>query len=379
MKYNDNNKPLVCMQTQSTCYKKTKPIKVLGVLWHSTGANNPNLKRYVQPSDNASDRAKMLAIIGTNKNRNDMNHITRQMGVNAWIGRLANGEVATVQAMPWNYQPWGCGNGNKGSCNDGWIQFEICEDGLNDPQYATRVYAEACELTAYLCKMFDIDPHAMVKFKGVDIPTIIDHRDSALLGFGCNHGDVAHWFPKLIGKTMANVRDDVAAIMGSGESADTPVDTSPQLTLGYRILSEGAKGDDVVELQEKLLKLGYKLPEYGADGDYGAETMAAVLNFQTKNSLEADGVFGPMSLAKLNELLKATETKEETPSAPETFEVTVTGGAVNVRNAPSTATGKVVYIVKKGDVLTAVGTDTATGWYKLTDGNYISNTYTTKS
>jgi hypothetical protein len=49
MKYNANNKPLVCMQTHSTCYKGTRTMTPLGVLWHSTGANNPNLKRFVQP------------------------------------------------------------------------------------------------------------------------------------------------------------------------------------------------------------------------------------------------------------------------------------------------------------------------------------------
>jgi hypothetical protein len=47
MKYNINNKPLICMQTNSTCYKKTSTMTPLGILWHSTGANNPNLKRYV--------------------------------------------------------------------------------------------------------------------------------------------------------------------------------------------------------------------------------------------------------------------------------------------------------------------------------------------
>ena len=78
MKYMENNKPLVCMQTQSTCYKGTRKMKVLGVLWHSTGANNPNLKRYVQPDDNAPDRAGMLALLGTNEYKNDWNHIDRQ-------------------------------------------------------------------------------------------------------------------------------------------------------------------------------------------------------------------------------------------------------------------------------------------------------------
>ena len=50
-----------------------------------------------------------------------MNHIDREMGVNAWIGKLADGTVTTVQALPWNYRPWGCASGSKGSCNSGWI------------------------------------------------------------------------------------------------------------------------------------------------------------------------------------------------------------------------------------------------------------------
>ena len=200
MKYNSTNKPLICMQTQSACYKGTRPMTVRGVLWHSTGANNPNLSRYVQPSDNAAgaaagaavaadsaagavDRQQMLLILGTNKYGNDINHTTRQMGVNAWIGRLANGEIATVQAMPWDYKPWGCGNGSRGSCNDGWIQFEICEDGLNDRDYAMAVYREACELTAYLCRMFGIDPRGTVRFNGVTVPRSSTTREAALWGW----------------------------------------------------------------------------------------------------------------------------------------------------------------------------------------------------
>ena len=108
---------------------------IKGILWHSTGVNNPWVKRYVQPSDNAPNKAKMLTVLGTNAYQNDWNHIERQAGLNAWIGKLADGTVATVQTMPWNYRPWGCGSGNKGSCNNGWIQFEICEDSLRDKTY----------------------------------------------------------------------------------------------------------------------------------------------------------------------------------------------------------------------------------------------------
>lgn len=221
MKYSEKNKPMVCMMTQSTCYRQTKKMKVLGVLWHSTGANNPNLKRYVQPDDNAADKDLMIKLLGRNTYGNDWNHTSVQAGLNAWIGKLADGTVATVQTMPWDYRPWGCGSGSKGSCNNGWIQFEICEDGLNDAEYFAKVYKEACELTAYLCKMFGIDPKGSVKVNGVTVPTTLCHADSHKLGLGSNHGDVLHWFPKF-GKSMDTVRADVAALMGA--ASDTAVD-----------------------------------------------------------------------------------------------------------------------------------------------------------
>ena len=218
MKYSANNKPLVCMQTQSTCYKGTSEMTVKGVLWHSTGAKNPNLKRYVQPSDNAKDRAEMLRLLGTNSSKNDWNHIIRNAGLNCWIGKLADGSITTVQTMPWDYKPWGCGSGPKGSCNNGWIQFEICEDDLNNKEYFNKVYAEACEITAYLCEMFNIDPYGTVTVNGVKVPTILCHADSYDLGLGSNHGDIDHWFP-LHGKSMATVRDDVAKLLNKIDAA----------------------------------------------------------------------------------------------------------------------------------------------------------------
>ena len=221
MKYSASNKPLVCMQTQSTCYKGTSVMNIKGVLWHSTGANNPNLKRYIQPSDNAKDRESWIKLLGANTSKNDWNHITRQAGLNCWIGKLANGTVTTVQTMPWSYKPWGCGSGSKGSCNNGWIQFEICEDGLTDKNYFNKVYQEACEITAYLCDLYDIDPKGTVTVNGVKVPTILCHADAHKLGFGSNHGDVNHWFSKH-GKTMADARNDVAKLMKASTSTTAP-------------------------------------------------------------------------------------------------------------------------------------------------------------
>jgi N-acetyl-anhydromuramyl-L-alanine amidase AmpD len=188
-----------------------------GVLWHSTGANNPSLKRYVQPSDvkpaeDTYTKEQWLAILGKNKYNNDWNHIERQAGLNCWIGKLADGTVTTIQTMPWDYRPWGCGSGSKGSCNSGWMQFEICEDNLTDKDYFEAVYKEACEITAYYCKMYNINPKGTVVHEGVTVPTILCHYDSYKLGLGSNHGDVDHWFKKY-GKTMETVREDVAKLL----------------------------------------------------------------------------------------------------------------------------------------------------------------------
>lgn len=228
MKYSESNKPLVCMMTQSTCYKGTSKMTPKGILWHSTGANNPTLKRYVQPDDNASNKAQLIELIGKNQYGNDWNHIDRQAGLNCWIGKLADGTVTTVQTMPWDFKPWGCGSGSKGSCNNGWIQFEICEDGLADKTYFDKVYKEACEITAYLCKMYNIDPNGTVTVNGVKVPTILCHYDSYKLGLGSNHGDVDHWFPKH-GKSMATARADVAALLAADAPAtpSTPAEPAP--------------------------------------------------------------------------------------------------------------------------------------------------------
>ena len=207
-----------CFMTQSTCYRGTTRGRPVGILWHDTGAGNPELRRYVQPDDNDPSRADLLKLLGKNQYANDWNHQSVQAGLNAWIGKLANGSVASVQTMPWDYRPWGCGGGEKGSCNGDpnvanspyWIQFEICDDGYKEKSYFNAVYREAVELTAYLCKEFGIDPNGTVKYNGVSVPTILCHADSNRLGLGSAHGDVLDWFRKM-GKTMDDVRRDVSA------------------------------------------------------------------------------------------------------------------------------------------------------------------------
>jgi N-acetyl-anhydromuramyl-L-alanine amidase AmpD len=178
--------------------------------------------------------------------------------------------------MPWDYKPWGCGSSSKGSCNNGWVQFEICEDNLTDRAYFEAAYQEACEFTAYICKLYGLNPKGTANLNGVNVPVILCHQDSFRLGLGSNHSDVYHWFNRY-GKTMDNVREDVASFMGGTYSAPTTTTQPTQTQVPAGMLGLGSEGAKVKELQENLLKLGYKLPKWGADGDFGEETLEAVL------------------------------------------------------------------------------------------------------
>lgn len=310
MKYSNQNPLLQCMQTHSTCYQGTRQMQVLGVLWHSTGANNPNICRYVQPYETDPNYNEMVKIIGKNSNKNDWNHIYKSAGLNAWIGKLANGEVSTVQTMPWNYRPWGCGSGSKGSCNNGWIQFEICEDSLNSKDYCEKVYKEACELTAYLCKLYNIDPNGYVSMNGVQVPTILCHHDSYKLGMGSGHVDIDHWFPKY-GLSMDTARQDICKLMNieyKPNSTPTPTNntTGGTFTVNYPVLSKaknsGKYNEQVKQMQLGLIALGYNLGADGADGYFGNMSDTAVRNFQKKNGLTVDGVYGEASFKKMHGL-----------------------------------------------------------------------------
>lgn len=411
MKYSESNKPLVCMHTESRCYTNSYDMTVLGVLWHSTGANNPTLKRYVQPSSNDPNRAKLLELIGKNPYGNHYNRQGLSVGVNAWIGKLADGSVTSVQTLPWNMRPWGCGGGSRGSCNSGWIQFEICEDNLKNKTYFDAIYKEACELTAYWCKLYNLNPLGTVNFGGQNVPVILCHADSHDLGLGSNHGDVLHWF-KYYGKTMDDVRRDVAALMNEtvskpvAPSTPTPAPTTNEIYRirktwadsksqvgAYRnltnakaacdkagkaysifnssgkkvypvepaptqntqsnsrpVFSRGSTGAAVVELQTKLKELGFDCK--GIDGNFGGNTLAALVSFQKERGLEPDGVCGPATW------------KELYAFAP--YKVIVNVAVLNIRYGPSSTQYKIkgcltrnaqhTIVYKKGD------------WGKLRDG-----------
>lgn len=272
---------LTCILTENDCCKDKKTITPKGVIVHSTAANNPNLKRYIQPISSTPDRDRLLSLLGTNANGNHWNRkMDEKKCVHAFIGKLADGSVAAVQTLPWTQKGWHSASGSKGSANKTHIAFEICEDGLTDPDYFGQIYREAVELTAHLCRLYGLDPLA----DGV----VICHKEGYRRGIASNHADVEHWFPKH-GKSMDDFRADVAAEIGLSKPEEKK---EGYCTVDIKVLKKGAKGENVRALQYLLIGNGFSCSSCGADGSFGGDTDKAVRAYQEARGLAVDGSCG---------------------------------------------------------------------------------------
>ena len=354
-------KLLKCIFTSSKCYKSGAKITPKGIMVHSTGANNPNLKRYVQPSTNDANYNSLISQIGKNNGGNHWNVPTSTVCVHAFIGKLANGEIATVQTLPWNYKGWHCGVGTKKiSGNNSYISFEMAEDSLTDANYFNKVYKEAVEFCAYLCQLYNFDPLV----DGV----IIGHYEGYQRGIASNHADPRNWFPRF-GKSMDTFRQDVAAKMGKKVTPTTPANT--ETTVSYSGIVTASvlrirKGPSVSASIAGTLKRG--------------EGVSIILEDNGWGKL-ADGS-GWVSLTYIKK--NTTTTKPSTPTTTNTFKayqgkITSTSG-VNIRTGAGTSYNKngalayntIVKIVEEKKV-------SGVTWGRLADGRgWISLAYLKK-
>ena len=258
---------LKCILTRNDCYQTKQTIVPRGVMVHSTGADNPDLRRYVQPTAGDADDGALLARLGINHNENDWNRAGLDVCVHGFIGRLADSSVASVQTLPWDHRGWHAGTGVSGkSANDTHISFEICEDGLTDPDYFRLVYREAVELTAYLCKQYGLDPLA----DGV----VICHSEGYRRGIASGHADVEHWFPKH-GRSMDDFRANVAAAQALKSEVEednmTYYDTLDEIPEYYRptmekLVETGALkgiGGNVLNVSEDFCRIMTLLDHLG--------------------------------------------------------------------------------------------------------------------
>lgn len=175
--------------TKNRCYTNPTKIKVEKLVLHSLGVAQPNAN----------------VLIG------QWNTATAGVSVHAFIM-----DNQVIQTLPWDYKAWHVGSGSKGSYNNNAIGVEICEpsghkynggtmvnyDVKKNATYFEKVYNNAVELFAMLCKEYGLDPKK----------DIVCHCEVYKLGYGSNHADVMQWFPKH-GKSMDTFRADVLAAM----------------------------------------------------------------------------------------------------------------------------------------------------------------------
>ena len=181
-----------CYQTKNPCYRKGTPMKPVGIVVHSTGANNPHLCRYVDCPER----------LGVNRYGNHWNRPEAATLVHGAIGLDKEGFVTVVNTLPYTMAAWGVGKGSRGSYNydpTGHIQFEMCEDDLTDPSYFDQVMGTAVAYCAQLCREY-----------GLAAESIVSHKEAHAQGYASNHGDPENWMGRF-GMTMEDFRARVRA------------------------------------------------------------------------------------------------------------------------------------------------------------------------
>ncbi len=215
--------------------------KPTGIVVHSTGANNKNLKRYVQPVKGQSYYNEVLADLGINKYGNSWNNPPEKVGsyacAHAMIGVNATGKIETYKTLPYDYCCRAAGTGSKGSYNSNpqaRINFEICEDSLTDENYFSAAMREAQEYCAYLCSQFNLP-----------VSSICSHKEAHEAGYGSAHVDPDHWLSKF-GKDMNWFRTEVQKLLNE----QTPAPIKNIYTVVAGVYSDPRKAEAVASTLE---------------------------------------------------------------------------------------------------------------------------------
>ncbi|MDO4866148.1 MAG: peptidoglycan-binding protein [Clostridia bacterium] len=134
-------------------------------------------------------------------------------------------------------------------------------------------------------------------------------------------------------------------------------------------LSRGDEGSAVIQMQRALLIWNANcLPKWGADGDFGEETEDALKAYQKLAGLPVTGVYDDA-------------TREALTSIGKSKQVVITGGSLNVRSAPGTASSRVLGVAHKGDKLPYQGAAQAVegrDWYLVVykgENAWVSSKY----
>lgn len=345
---------------KNLCYIAAQKMTPKGIVVHSTGANNPNLKRYVDCTEE----------LGKNEYGNHWNQPKpngAKVCVHAFIGYDKNKEVRVAEILPLDICCWGVGNGSKGSYNysPAYIQFEICEDGLKDKDYYSKAFDTAIRYAAHLCEKYKIP-----------VENIVSHREAHLKGYGSNHGDPEHWM-KNFGDTMSGFRNAVSKILENNRNADSAVqETKPVLQINDGDLVSIA--NNATYYSGKPIPGWVKKQRWYVKGNSKTERIVIDKNENGTNSICSPVHRKYLTVVKAATAENILKTEEKTRFP---YLVKVTTDILNIRKGAGTDTAKVGAITDCG-VYTIIAEQQGSGaskWGKLKSGaGWISLDYVKK-
>ncbi len=185
--------------TENDCFRAGRTISPQGVMVHSTGTAQPDPEVFCRAWNRSGVEACVHAFVS---------------------------EDRILQTLPWNFRGWHAGTGERGSANNTHISFECCEPAGHsyqggamvgyDPEknqaYFRRVYQNAVDLCALLCREYSLDP--------LKPGVVLCHAEGFRQGVASNHADVLHWWPRH-GADMDGFRRDVRRAMEEQEELMT--------------------------------------------------------------------------------------------------------------------------------------------------------------
>ena len=281
---------LQAYQTKNRSYTRNRSITPVGILVHSTGAVNRDLKRYVDSPDR----------LGVNANNNHWNKSDVTKSVHAFIGYDKDKQIIVANTIPYDRACWGAGGGSKGSANydpQAHIQFEICQGSNTDKEYYWAAIAVAEEYCVHLCRLY-----------GWTADQITSHKEAHKAGYANNHGDPQSWmchFDDDMDKFRARVTQrlngtETPTAPPVVKDEQKPVDNAGTATTGkmegktvnitLNTIRNGSTGNQVKTAQRLLNAMGYECGK--DDGIFGQKTSVAVIAFQKAKGLAADGIVG---------------------------------------------------------------------------------------
>lgn len=182
-----------------------------------------------------------------------------------------------IQCLELNQKGWHVGDnrGHSDITNSNTIGIEICVNSDGDYMKAR---ANAIELVKYL-----------ISVTGIPASRVVRHYDAS-----------GKWCPRrmLDTPTLWTEFKNLVSNSSGNVTYTEPASSGNAVQKGAQYVGSRCK-----ELQEKLIDCGYNCGGYGADGSFGPGTYNSLISFQKDNGLATDGLAGPATFAKLNQVI----------------------------------------------------------------------------